>query len=116
MNLFIYYPKCSTCKKVKEQLDNKNISYKERNIKEENPTKEEIKSWALKYQIPIRKFFNTSGLLYRELSLKDKLDSMSEEDQLNLLGKNGMLVKRPIFITEEKLIIGNSKKDYEDYL
>lgn len=116
MNLFICYPKCSTCKKVKQFLEENNISYQERNIKEENPTKEEIKSWSIKYQIPIRKFFNTSGILYRELSLKDKLDFMSEEEQLNLLGSDGMLVKRPIFITEEKLIIGNSKKDYEALL
>lgn len=116
MNLFICYPKCSTCKKVKQFLEENNISFHERDIKKENPTKEEISSWSRKYNIPIRKFFNTSGILYRELSLKEKLDSMNEEEQLDVLSSDGMLVKRPIFITDTNLILGNSKKEYEALL
>ena len=114
MNQFIYYPKCSTCLKVKKYLEENNISFQERNINENNPTKEELKEWSTKYNIEIRKFFNTSGILYRELSLKDKLNEMNEEEQLELLSSNGMLIKRPIFITKNKCIIGNSKKEYED--
>ncbi len=116
MNLFICYPKCSTCKKVKFLLEENNISFVERDIKKQNPTKDEIYNWSKKYDIPIRKFFNTSGILYRELSLKEKLASMSDEEQLNLLSSDGMLVKRPIFVSDSKLIIGNSKKDYEELL
>ena len=85
-------------------------------MKEQNPSKYEIMEWSKKYNVSVRKFFNTSGILYRELSLKEKLDIMSLEEQLELLGSNGMLVKRPIFITENQLIIGSSKKDYEALL
>lgn len=114
MYLFICYPKCSTCKKAKAFLDSHNISYKERNIKTENPTSKEIKQWSKK--ILLKKFFNTSGIIYKELSLKEKLPNMTEEEQIELLSKNGMLVKRPILITENEIILGFKEKEYEGLL
>jgi len=113
MNLFIYYPKCSTCKKVKQFLDEHHIVYEERNVKENPPTTKELTLWVKKYSLSVRKLFNTSGILYRSLSLKDKLPLMNEKEMLELLGDNGMLVKRPLFITDEKIFIGGSLKDYE---
>jgi len=114
MNLFIYYPKCGTCQKAKSFLEKNNIKYEERNIKEENPTKEELKIWSKK--VPVKKLFNTSGILYRELSLKEKLPNMTEEEQIEILSSNGMLVKRPILITEDKILIGFKEKEYEGLL
>jgi len=116
MNLFIYYPKCSTCKKAKQFLDDNSISYTARDIKLDNPSKEEIKNWSVTKNIPIRKFFNTSGILYRELHLKEKLDTMSEEEILSLLASDGMLVKRPLLITDKTIIIGFKEKEYQSIL
>ncbi len=116
VNLFIYYPKCSTCQKVKAFLDENKIAYQDRDIKLEKPSKKELKDWSVKFNIPVRRFFNTSGILYRELGLKEKLHFMSDEEQFELLASDGMLVKRPIFISSDFLIIGNSKKEYEALL
>ena len=96
--IFICYPKCSTCQKAKKWLDEHDIVYNERHIVEENPTYDELKEWHKKSGLPLKRFFNTSGLLYKEMKLKDKLSEMSEEEQLKLLATNGMLVKRPIVV------------------
>lgn len=113
MNLFLWYPKCSTCKKALEHLQKLNIPVTLRDIKEKNPTKEELKIWWKKSGFELKKFFNTSGLVYKELNLKEKLPTMTEEEQLHLLASNGMLIKRPILITQEKIIIGYKENDYE---
>lgn len=112
--LFINYPKCSTCKKAKEYLDSRNISYIDRNIKEDNPTIEELEKYIKLSGKDINKFFNTSGILYRELRLKDKLKTMSEVDKLKLLSSNGMLVKRPILVTDNLVLIGFKEKEWEN--
>ena len=112
--LFIYYPKCSTCKNAKKYLDSKNIKYEERDIVKENPTYEELYSWYKNNDIELKKFFNTSGLVYKEMNLKDKLRDMSEEEQLKLLSSNGMLVKRPILINNNKIILGFSEEKYSE--
>jgi arsenate reductase len=104
MNLFIWYPKCSTCKRIKAYLDLKKINYQLRDIKEENPTKEELANWSTKESID--KFFNTSGVLYKELHLKEKMKDMTYQEKIDLLSTNGMLVKRPILITENQVFIG----------
>lgn len=104
--LFIQYPKCSTCKKAKKFLDDNNISYTDRHIVEKNPSKEELKSYIKLGSLDIKKLFNTSGIKYRELGLKDKLNDMSEDEKLNLLSSDGMLVKRPLLIGKDFVIIG----------
>lgn len=104
--LFICYPKCSTCQKAKKWLDENNISYEERNIKEDNPTFDELSAWYKISGLPLKKFFNTSGLVYKSMNLKDKLKDMSEEEQLKLLATDGMLVKRPIFVDEDSVKVG----------
>ena len=104
--LFICYPKCSTCQKAKKWLDENNIEYTERHIVEHKPTYDELKKWYVISGLPLRKFFNTSGLLYKELNLKEKLPTLSEEEQLELLATNGMLVKRPLIIKEDTVLIG----------
>ena len=106
MMLFIQYPKCSTCQKAKKWLDAHNISYTDRNIAEDNPSYEELKKWYKNSDLPLKKFFNTSGLLYKDMQLKDKLSAMSEEEQLQLLATNGMLVKRPIIADGDKVLVG----------
>lgn len=111
--LFIYYPKCSTCKNAKKYLEELHISFEERDIKENNPTYEELKKWYEMSNLPLKRFFNTSGLLYKEMNLKDKLSSMSEEEQLNLLSSNGMLIKRPLLILKEDVIVGFDKEMYD---
>ncbi|MBQ8131341.1 MAG: arsenate reductase family protein [Bacilli bacterium] len=111
--LFIHYPKCSTCKKAKKYLDDNHISYEERDIKVENPTYEELKKWYEMSNLPLKSFFNTSGLIYKEMNLKDKLPTMSEEEQLKLLSTDGMLVKRPLIIKDNLVITGFKEKDYE---
>lgn len=111
--LFIYYPKCTTCKKAKKYLDDNNIKYEERNIKNNNPTYEELSNWYQTSDLPLKKFFNTSGNLYKELNLKDRLNSMSEEEQLKLLSSNGMLVKRPVLITHNKVLLGFKEDEYK---
>ena len=102
--LFVHYPKCSTCKRAKAWLDKNKIDYEERNIKEDNPTEAELSAWIEKGGYPVKKFFNTSGILYRELNVKDKLKTMTEEEQIQLLATDGMLVKRPILVGEEVLV------------
>ena len=111
--LFLYYPPCSTCRKAKNWLDENSVAYTARHIKEENPSYEELKSWLQSSRLPIKKFFNTSGLQYRALELKDKLPLMTEEEQLKLLATDGMLVKRPLIITEEgKVLTGFKETDW----
>ena len=113
---FICYPACSTCRKARAFLDEKGLSYEERNIKTENPTYEELKQWYHCSGLPLKKFFNTSGQLYKSMELKNKLPNMSEEEQLKLLSTDGMLVKRPILINENKVIVGFQSKDWEALL
>lgn len=114
--LFICYPKCSTCQKAKKWLDEHNIKYTERHIVEDNPTYEELKEWHKKSALPLKKFFNTSGLLYKEMQLKDKLPDMSEEEQLKLLATNGMLVKRPLVVGDDVVLVGFKEKEWADKL
>lgn len=116
MMLFVEYPKCTTCKKAKKWLDEHSVSYDDRHIKEQNPTIEELKAWHEKSGLPLKKFFNTSGLLYKEMNLKDKLKTMSEEEQFTLLASDGMLVKRPIVVTEEAVLVGFKEADWEKTL
>ena len=113
MNLFIWYPKCSTCQKARQALEEKGLSLELRDIKQDNPTKEELKTWIKKSNLPIKSYFNTNGLLYRNQNLKEKIPHMSEEEQIDLLSTDGMLVKRPILITDDKIIVGYKKKEYE---
>ena len=111
--LFVQYPKCSTCQKAKKWLDANKITYAYRNIKEENPTYDEIKEWHQKSGLPLKKFFNTSGMLYREMKLKDKLPEMTEEEQYRLLATDGMLVKRPLLIGEDFVLVGFKEAEWE---
>lgn len=111
--LFLEYPKCSTCQKAKKWLEENGISYDDRHIVEQNPTVQELKGWVAKSGQPLRKFFNTSGMLYRSMELKDKLPSMSEEEQFALLATNGMLVKRPLLIGEDAVLIGFRPQQWE---
>ena len=114
--LFIYYPKCSTCIKAKKWLDEKGVKYTERHIVEENPSFEERKEWWEKSGLPLKKFFNTSGMLYKEMQLKDKLPRMSEEEQLKLLSTNGMLVKRPIVVSGQTVLVGFKEAEWSEKL
>ncbi len=114
--LFIEYPKCSTCQKAKKWLDEKGISYVDRHIVENNPTYEELKEWQARSGLPLKKFFNTSGMIYREMELKDKLPTMSEEEQLRLLATNGMLVKRPLIVDDDFVLTGFREKEWEERL
>lgn len=113
-NLFVCYPKCSTCKKAKKWLDENNISYEERDIKEDNPNIDELEKWINKSDYPIKRFFNTSGVIYRELGLKDKLKDMSQEEKIKLLSTDGMLVKRPIFVNEEFVLVGFKEDEWKE--
>ena len=114
--LFIEYPKCTTCKKAKKWLDDNGISYTDRHIKEENPTVDELKTWHQRSGLPLKKFFNTSGLLYKEMQLKDKLPNMTEEEQYALLATDGMLVKRPLIVTEEFVLTGFKESEWAEKL
>lgn len=114
--LFIEYPKCTTCKKAKKWLESHEITFTDRPIKEEAPTYDELKEWHQKSGLPLKKFFNTSGQLYRSLELKDKLPSMSEEEQFRLLATDGMLVKRPIVVTDRAVLVGFKEADWEKEL
>ena len=114
--LFLHYPKCSTCQKAKKWLDEHNIDYTERYIVEDNPTHDELKDWYSKSGLPLKKFFNTSGLLYKEMKLKDKLPTMSEEEQLKLLATNGMLVKRPLVVKEDTVLVGFKEAEWMEKL
>ena len=114
--LFVHYPKCTTCKRAKKWLDDRGIEYTERHIVEENPTAEELKEWHEKSGLPLKRFFNTSGMKYRELGLKDKLKDMSEEEQYALLSTDGMLVKRPLLIYGDRVLVGFKEKEWEEEL
>lgn len=111
--LLIGYPKCSTCKKAEQWLRNNNIDYTYRNIKEENPTAEELRLWYAQSGLDIKRFFNTSGLVYKALSLKDKLPQMSEAEKLDLLATDGMLVKRPLLICDDAVLVGFKEAEWE---
>lgn len=112
--LFIHYPKCTTCKRAKKWLDERGVDYTERHIVEDNPTAEELKAWHEKSGLPLKRFFNTSGMKYRELGLKDKLKDMSEEEQYKLLSSDGMLVKRPLLIHDDGVLVGFKEKEWEE--
>ncbi len=114
--LFLHYPKCTTCQKAKAWLDAKGIPYEARDIKLENPSAEELRTWRQASGKPLKKFFNTSGLQYRALELKDKLPAMSEEEQLQLLSTDGMLVKRPILVGEDFVLTGFRPAEWEEKL
>lgn len=116
MMLFVHYPKCTTCKRAKKWLDEHQISYEERDIKENNPSLEELKEWYQRSGLPLKRFFNTSGILYKEMKLKDKLPEMSEDEQLALLASDGMLVKRPIVVTKESVLVGFKEAQWEEEL
>lgn len=114
--LFLEYPKCSTCKKAKKWLDENEKIYEDRHIVEDNPTVEELKEWYKKSGLPLKRFFNTSGMKYRELQLKDKLPQMTEEEQMELLATDGMLVKRPLVIGDDFVLVGFKEKEWEETL
>ena len=116
MILFIEYPKCTTCQKAKKWLQSNEIPFTDRHIVEDNPTVEELKNWKEKSGLPLKKFFNTSGMKYKELALKDKLPDMSEEDQFALLATDGMLVKRPIVVGEDFVLTGFREKEWIEKL
>ena len=111
--LFVEYPKCSTCQKAKKWLHERNVNLEDRHIVEDNPTLEELTMWHKKSGLPLKRFFNTSGLKYKELNLKEKLPKMSEEEQLALLATDGMLVKRPVLITDETVLTGFKEAEWE---
>lgn len=113
-NLFLQYPKCSTCKKAKTFLQTNHIQFIDRDITKDNPTKQELKAWYEKSGLPLKKFFNTSGILYREMGLKDKLKNMTEDEMIELLSTNGMLVKRPVLVTENQVLLGFKEEAYKN--
>lgn len=114
--VFLQYPPCSTCQKAKKWLDEREISYTTRHIKEENPTKEELQQWYARSGLPLKRFFNTSGLAYKSLNLKEKLPTMSEEEQLALLATDGMLIKRPILVGNDFVLVGFKPAEWEQAL
>jgi len=116
MILFIEYPKCSTCQKAKKWLDDHKISYDDRHIVEQNPTEAELSAWVARSGLDLKRFFNTSGLKYKALSLKDKLPTMSDEEKIKLLATDGMLVKRPLVISDEFVLVGFKEKEWEEKL
>lgn len=114
--LFVCYPRCTTCKKAQKWLDEKGIGYTFRDIKEENPSYDELKTWYEKSGLDIKRFFNTSGQLYKSMSLKDKLPAMTEEEKLRLLSTDGMLVKRPILVSDETVLVGFKEQEWANTL
>ena len=112
--LFICYPRCTTCKKAQKWLDEQGVEYTFRDIKEENPSYEELKQWYEKSGLPLKKFFNTSGKLYKEMQLKDKIPSMSDEEILQLLATDGLLVKRPLGIKGDSVVVGFKQEEWEE--
>ena len=114
--LFINYPKCSTCKKAEQFLKENNIEFINRNIVEENPSAEELALWMEKSGLEPRKFFNTSGVLYREMNLKDKIKTMSKEEMIEILSTNGMLVKRPLLVMDDKVLVGFKEENYKEII
>ncbi|MCD8084700.1 MAG: arsenate reductase family protein [Clostridiales bacterium] len=114
--LFGEYPRCTTCQKAKRWLDDSGLYYEDRQVKEQNPTEEELKAWHEKSGLPLKRFFNTSGQLYKSMQLKDRLPEMSEEEQIALLATDGMLVKRPIIVTEDTVLTGFKAEEWERVL
>ena len=114
--LFINYPKCSTCKKAEKFLKENNVEFINRNIVEENPSAEELALWIERSGLEPKKFFNTSGVLYREMNLKDKVKTMSKEEMIEILSTNGMLVKRPLLVTDDKVLVGFKEENYKDII
>ncbi len=114
--LFLQYPPCTTCKKAKAWLNERGVDYQARHIKEENPTVEELKAWHEKSGLPLKKFFNTSGLAYKALGLKDRLPTMSEQEQYQLLASDGMLVKRPLVIGDDFVLVGFREAQWQERL
>jgi len=114
--IFLCYAKCTTCQKAKQWLDANGIKYSERPIKEENPSADELKKWYRMGRLPLKKFFNTSGLLYKDMKLKDKLPAMSEDEQIDLLSTDGMLVKRPMIIGDDFVLVGFKEAEWEEKL
>ncbi|MCI9005048.1 MAG: arsenate reductase family protein [Lachnospiraceae bacterium] len=114
--LFVEYPKCSTCQKAKKWLQEQGVSFTSRHMKEQNPTKEELKEWHQKSGLDIKRFFNTGGMIYREMKLKDRLPAMSLEEKYSLLSTDGMLVKRPILVTEQGIATGFRPEEWEKLL
>ncbi len=115
-NIFVEYPKCSTCKKAKQWLEKNNIQFQDRNIVLETPTEKELYKWIKESGYEIKKFFNTSGLKYKELNLKEKLEKLSDKEKIELLASDGMLIKRPLLITENKIYVGFKEKEWEENL
>ena len=113
-NLFLWYPKCSTCQKAKKWLEVNNIPFEERHIVEQVPSKEELEQWIKQSGLEIKKIFNTSGLKYKELNLKEKLPNMSEEEKIELLASNGMLIKRPLLIHDNGVLVGFKEKEWNE--
>lgn len=111
--LFIYYPKCTTCQKAKKYLDDHGFTYEERDIKKNPPTRKELELWYHQSGLPLKRFFNTSGMVYRDLGLKDKLPTMTEDAQLDLLATDGMLVKRPIIVADDSVYVGFKEAEWE---
>lgn len=116
MILFVQYPKCTTCQKAKKWLDENKVKYEDRHIVENRPSYEELKQWHKKSKMPLKKFFNTSGMLYKEMNLKDKLEDMSEEEKYKLLPTNGMLVKRPVLVGEDFVLTGFKEDAWKNAL
>ena len=114
--LFVQYPKCSTCRKAKNWLDEHNIEYESRHIVEENPTSQELQDWHEMSGLPLKRFFNTSGMKYRELKLKDKLPDMDNQEKYDLLATDGMLVKRPVVVGDDFVLVGFKVKEWEEKL
>lgn len=114
--IFVNYPKCSTCKRAEKFLKENKVEFVNRNIVEENPTAEELSLWMDKSGLEPRKFFNTSGVLYREMNLKDKIKTMSKEEMIEILSTNGMLVKRPLLVTEDIVIVGFKEENYKEII
>ncbi|MGL4875845.1 MAG: arsenate reductase family protein [Clostridium sp.] len=114
--LFVEYPKCTTCRKAKKWLTENGVDFEDRDIKENNPTKEELKSWLKMSGYEIKKFFNTSGVLYREQGMKDKVKVLSEDELLDILSKDGMMVKRPILIKNDKVLVGFKEQEWKEII
>lgn len=114
--LFVCYPKCSTCKKAEQYLQAKGLSFTVRDIKTDNPIVDELRTWYAASGLPLKRFFNTSGILYKQLGLKDKLPTMSEDEQLELLASDGMLVKRPLVIYDGGVLVGFKQAEYDEKL
>ena len=114
--IFVNYPKCSTCKRAEKFLKENNVEFVNRNIVEENPSAEELALWMEKSGLEPRKFFNTSGVLYREMNLKDKIKTMSKEEMIEILSTNGMLVKRPLLVMDDKVLVGFKEENYKEII